>query len=176
MFARRAHAAQRVSCRGGCDVHRTSVSASPGARIRAGPCWPADGAEYRRRGSVPAYFSRSSQRAPSVQRIARTGMPVCPGSHSPSRLLVLEPRLAAIAGGVRLATIARVRAISRGSDLGSRMGEFAATLQDRLREAHASLLAARAAGDADLTDTQLDEIAHLREIAVAHGIPEPASA
>ena len=70
----------------------------------------------------------------------------------------------------------RVRAISRGSDLGSRMGEFAATLQDRLREAHAALLAARAAGDADLTDTQLDEIAHLREIAVAHGIPEPASA
>jgi hypothetical protein len=56
------------------------------------------------------------------------------------------------------------------------MGEFAATLQDRLREAHASLLAARAAGDADLTDTQLDEIAHLREIAVAHGVPEPACA
>ena len=38
------------------------------------------------------------------------------------------------------------------------MGEFAATLQDRLREAHASLRAALAAGDADLTDTQLDEI------------------
>jgi len=56
------------------------------------------------------------------------------------------------------------------------MGEFAATLQDRLREAHASLLAARAAGDADLTDTHLDEFAHLREIAVAHGIPEPAVA
>lgn len=54
------------------------------------------------------------------------------------------------------------------------MGEFAATLQRRLREAHASLRAAVDAGDTDLTDTQLYEIEHLREIAAAHGIPEPA--
>ena len=53
------------------------------------------------------------------------------------------------------------------------MGEFAAALQSRLREAHASLRAARAAGDAELTDTQLDEIEHLRGIAAAHGIVEP---
>jgi len=53
------------------------------------------------------------------------------------------------------------------------MGEFAATLQVRLQEAHASLRAARDAGDTELTDTQLDEIDHLREIAAAHGIPEP---
>ena len=59
---------------------------------------------------------------------------------------------------------------------GSRMGEFAATLQVRLREAHASLRAALAAGDANLTDTQLDEIEHLRGIAAAHGIAEPALA
>ena len=56
------------------------------------------------------------------------------------------------------------------------MGEFAATLQHRLREAHACLRAALAAGDADLTDTQLDEIDHLRQIAAAHGIPEAARA
>ena len=56
------------------------------------------------------------------------------------------------------------------------MGEFTATLQHRLREAHASLRAALAAGDADLTDTQLDEIDHLRQIAAAHGIPEAARA
>jgi hypothetical protein len=56
------------------------------------------------------------------------------------------------------------------------MGEFTATLQHRLREAHASLRAALAAGDADLTDTQLDEIDHLNRIAAAHGIAEPASA
>jgi len=56
------------------------------------------------------------------------------------------------------------------------MGEFTAALQHRLREAHASLRAALAAGDADLTDTQLDEIDHLRQIAAAHGIPEPARA
>lgn len=56
------------------------------------------------------------------------------------------------------------------------MGEFAATLQHRLREAHTSLRAALAAGDTDLTDTQLDEIEHLRRIAAAHGIPEPARA
>ena len=56
------------------------------------------------------------------------------------------------------------------------MGEFAATLQSRLREAHASLRAALAAGDTDLTDTQLDEIEHLRGIAAAHGIVEPATA
>jgi hypothetical protein len=56
------------------------------------------------------------------------------------------------------------------------MGEFAATLQVRFREAHASLRAARDAGDADLTDTQLDEIEHLRQIAAAHGIAEPAPA
>jgi hypothetical protein len=56
------------------------------------------------------------------------------------------------------------------------MGEFAATLHVRLREAHASLRAALAAGDADLTDTQLDEIEHLRAIAAAHGIPEAAVA
>ena len=59
---------------------------------------------------------------------------------------------------------------------GSRMGEFAATLQVRLREAHASLRAALAAGDADLSDTHLDEIEHLRGIAAAHGIAEPALA
>lgn len=59
---------------------------------------------------------------------------------------------------------------------GSRMGEFAATLQHRLREAHASLRAALAAGDADLTDTQLDEIEHLNQIAAAHGLPEAACA
>jgi hypothetical protein len=52
------------------------------------------------------------------------------------------------------------------------MGEFAATLQDRLREAHASLRAAMAAGDTELSDTQRDEIEHLRQIAAAHGIPE----
>jgi hypothetical protein len=57
-----------------------------------------------------------------------------------------------------------------------RMGEFAATLQVRLREAHASLRAALDAGDADLTDTQLDELDHLRGIAAAHGIAEPALA
>jgi hypothetical protein len=56
------------------------------------------------------------------------------------------------------------------------MGEFAATLQYRLREAHASLRAALAAGDTELSDTQLDEIEHLRQIAAAHGIPEPARA
>ena len=56
------------------------------------------------------------------------------------------------------------------------MGEFAATLQHRLKEAHASLRAALAAEDADLTDTQLDEIDHLSRIAAAHGIPEPARA
>jgi hypothetical protein len=56
------------------------------------------------------------------------------------------------------------------------MGEFAATLQCRLREAHASLRAALAAGDAELTDTHLDEIEHLRGIAAAHGIVEPALA
>jgi hypothetical protein len=55
------------------------------------------------------------------------------------------------------------------------MGEFAATLQCRLREAHASLRAALAAGDAELTDTQLDEIEHLRGIAAAHGIVEPVA-
>ena len=56
------------------------------------------------------------------------------------------------------------------------MGEFAATLQHRLREAHASLRAALAAGDAHLTDTQIDELEHLREIAAAHGITEPVCA
>ena len=56
------------------------------------------------------------------------------------------------------------------------MSEFAATLQHRLRDAHASLRAALAAGDADLTDTQLDELEHLKEIAAAHGIAEPACA
>jgi hypothetical protein len=56
------------------------------------------------------------------------------------------------------------------------MGEFAATLQVRLREAHASLRAALAAGDADLSDTHLDEIEHLRGIAAAHGIAEPGLA
>ena len=56
------------------------------------------------------------------------------------------------------------------------MGEFSATLQHRLKEAHASLREAVAAGDADQTDTQLYEIEHLREIAAAHGIPEPACA
>jgi hypothetical protein len=56
------------------------------------------------------------------------------------------------------------------------MGEFAATLQGRLREAHDSLRAALAAGDSDLTDTQLDEIEHLQQIAAAHGIREPATA
>jgi hypothetical protein len=54
------------------------------------------------------------------------------------------------------------------------MGEFAATLQRRLKEANASLRQAVAAGDADQTDTQLYEIEHLREIAAAHGIPESA--
>jgi len=54
------------------------------------------------------------------------------------------------------------------------MGEFAAALQCRLREAHASLRAALAAGDADLSDTQLDELEHLRQIAAAHGIPDQA--
>ena len=56
------------------------------------------------------------------------------------------------------------------------MSEFVATLQHRLRETHASLRAALAAGDADLTDTQLDELEHLKEIAAAHGITEPACA
>jgi len=56
------------------------------------------------------------------------------------------------------------------------MGEFIAALQHRLREAHASLRAAQSAGDADLTDTQLDEIDHLNQIAAAHGITEPAPA
>ena len=56
------------------------------------------------------------------------------------------------------------------------MGEFAATLQVRLREAHASLRAALDAGDVDLNDTQLDEIEHLRGIAAAHGIAEAAVA
>jgi hypothetical protein len=50
------------------------------------------------------------------------------------------------------------------------MGEFAAALQSRLREAHASLRAARAAGDEELTDTHLEEIEHLRGIAAAHGL------
>jgi len=81
-----------------------------------------------------------------------------------------EPGLAASAAGVELATQIGIFAG------GSRMGEFAATLQHRLREAHASLRAALAAGDADLTDTQLDEIEHLRRIATAHGISEPARA
>ncbi|HEY0716848.1 MAG TPA: hypothetical protein VGD68_04470 [Streptosporangiaceae bacterium] len=53
------------------------------------------------------------------------------------------------------------------------MGEFAAALQGRFRDAHACLRAALAAGDADLTDTHLDEIEHLRGIAAAHGIAEP---
>ena len=56
------------------------------------------------------------------------------------------------------------------------MGEFAATLQSRLRDAQPALRAALAAGDTDLTDTQLDEIEHLRGIAVAHGIAEPVTA
>jgi hypothetical protein len=56
------------------------------------------------------------------------------------------------------------------------MGEFAATLQHRLREAHASLRAARAAGDAHLSDTQMDELEYLRGIAAAHGVTEPACA
>ena len=56
------------------------------------------------------------------------------------------------------------------------MGEFAATLQHRLREAHVSLRAALAAGDVHLTDTQMDELEHLRGIAAAHGITEPACA
>ena len=56
------------------------------------------------------------------------------------------------------------------------MGEFVATLQHRLMEAHASLRAALAAGDADLTDTQLDEIEHLNQIAAAHGLPEAVRA
>ena len=69
--------------------------------------------------------------------------------------------------------MARISAYLSG---GSRMGEFSATLQHRLREAHASLRAALAAGDADLTDTQLDEIEHLNQNAAAHGISEPARA
>jgi hypothetical protein len=56
------------------------------------------------------------------------------------------------------------------------MGEFAATLQGRLREAQSSLRAALAAGDSVLSDTQLDEIEHLQQIAAAHGIPEPVPA
>ncbi len=56
------------------------------------------------------------------------------------------------------------------------MSEFTATLQHRLREAHASLRVALATGDADLTDTELYEIEHLRQIAAAHGIPEGARA
>ena len=56
------------------------------------------------------------------------------------------------------------------------MGEFVTALQDRLREAHTSLRAALATGDTELSDTQLDEIEHLRQIAAAHGILEPARA
>jgi len=56
------------------------------------------------------------------------------------------------------------------------MGEFIATLQGRLRDAHASLRAAVAAGDAEQTDTQLDELEHLRQIAAAHGIADQAHA
>jgi len=56
------------------------------------------------------------------------------------------------------------------------MGEFSATLQHRLREAHASPAGGTGRRDADLTDTQLDEIEHLNQIAAAHGISEPARA
>jgi hypothetical protein len=54
------------------------------------------------------------------------------------------------------------------------MREFTATLQHRLQDAYASLRAADAAGDHELSDTHLDEIEHLRQIAAAHGIPEPS--
>lgn len=56
------------------------------------------------------------------------------------------------------------------------MGEFAATLQQRLKDAYAALTAAIAAGDTDLSDTQLDEIEWLRQIAASHGVPEPRMA
>lgn len=53
------------------------------------------------------------------------------------------------------------------------VGEFAATLQQRLRDAHAALTAATAAGDPDLTEALLGEIELLRRIAASHGVPEP---
>jgi hypothetical protein len=102
-------------------------------------------------------------------------------SHSNSLVPAALPGLARATSGVGLGTQIRVFYVphvrmSACPIEGSRMGEFAATLQVRLREAHASLKAALDAGDAQLTDTQLDEIEHLRQIAAAHGISEPVVA
>jgi len=53
------------------------------------------------------------------------------------------------------------------------MGELSSTINQRLSEAYESLRAARAEGDAYLTDTHQAEIDDLRRIAQEHGIVTP---
>jgi hypothetical protein len=50
------------------------------------------------------------------------------------------------------------------------MGEFAAVLQRRIDDECASLNAARAAGDEELSDALVAEIDNLRRIADQHGV------
>ena len=50
------------------------------------------------------------------------------------------------------------------------MGEFAAVLQQRIEDECASLTAARAAGDEELSDALTAEIENLLRIADGHGV------
>jgi hypothetical protein len=55
------------------------------------------------------------------------------------------------------------------------MGEFTTELTRRIRDEYASLSAARAAADDDLTETHLSELENLQRIAADHGVPLPAA-
>ncbi|WP_202637908.1 hypothetical protein [Bailinhaonella thermotolerans] len=50
------------------------------------------------------------------------------------------------------------------------MGEFTATIQERLEQAYAELRSARASGDDFLADAQAAEIEDLRRVAAEHGV------
>jgi hypothetical protein len=124
----------------------------------------------------------SDAKCTGIKVLCTTGFAVglvhCPKRYAQVAQISLQsPYIAGVSGFSANRAGGRTRHTkSACSTEGSRMGEFAATLHVRLREAHASLRAALAAGDADLTDTQLDEIEHLRGIAAAHGIAETALA
>ena len=179
MFARRAHAAQTVSCRGGCHARRTSVSASPGGRIRAGPVLApagpqtapstAGGVVYRHIFQFePACAVCTTPRPDRYARVPRISFPFA--GFGPGTGFNGNCRWGKTRG------TARVRATSRGSDRRESHGRVRRHTAGPAEGSARRAPAARAAGDADLTDTQLDEIEHLNQIAAAHGISEPARA
>lgn len=55
------------------------------------------------------------------------------------------------------------------------MGEFVTEITRRLREAHASLHAARAEGDDFLVEARIAEIEDLQRLAARHDVPLPSS-